>query len=462
MIEKTNKFKKLGQKNQTTIVLTLLLVVFLTYSLFVATHLQRGIIPDEPAHFLFSKHFASTWGIPPDTYETFSRGWYIEQNHFLYHWLNGRIINIIFLITPSITDWQLLIILRMINSFYALGSAIFVYMMSSEVIKYKWWRLFPVFLLTNTLMFVFLSGGVNYDNLAVLLSTIGLYFLVKVFTRRDFLTNSLSWMISISIGTLVKYTLLPLALGMSIVWAIFFFNNRKLLLPIKFNTTKVIILLVVFLALALANFSIYGVNLIKHQSILSPCKAILSEDQCQISPYVQRYNKFGLDEKLSLIESIRLGYPNPVEYLIKSWIPLMLTRIYGILGHKVYYPLHTIFWFELLFYWMVLLLFKYWRRPSNMVLSFLGIIVFYALTVFLISYDSELLFGFKNFLIQGRYIFPVISIAYVLLTLLTLQIPNRILRRISLAYIMILFFIAGPVTFILKYNSQFSGWFLIK
>lgn len=149
--------------------LLVLLLVFLAYSVFIAIRLDTGISPDEPAHFIFSKHYSTTWGKPPDTLETYSQGWYIEQNPLLYYWINGRIINLTQLINPSVTDATLLLILRLLSSLYSTGTLIFLYLLSKLIIHKAWWRLLPVFLLSNTLMFVLLSGGVNYDNLANLL-----------------------------------------------------------------------------------------------------------------------------------------------------------------------------------------------------------------------------------------------------------------------------------------------------
>lgn len=160
---------KIKQSKAELFLLLVLLLVFLAYSVFIAIRLDTGISPDEPAHFIFSKHYSTTWGKPPDTLETYSQGWYIEQNPFLYYWTNGRIINLTQLINPSVTDATLLLILRLLSSLYSTGTLIFLYLLSKLIIHKAWWRLLPVFLLSNTLMFVLLSGGVNYDNLANLL-----------------------------------------------------------------------------------------------------------------------------------------------------------------------------------------------------------------------------------------------------------------------------------------------------
>jgi len=195
---------KLWRSDIDKIILAAMLVVFLGFTLFLAFNLEAGIIPDEPAHFVFSNHFASTWGIPQDSLETYARGWYIDQNPFLYYWINGRVVNLLTFLVPSLSTRSLLVALRIVNVGFALGTVLGCYFLAGEIFKNKYWRLLPVFLLINTLMFVFLSSGVNYDNLANLLSMAGFLFLVRVFNKKQYLEYSLLWMIMIGFITLYR------------------------------------------------------------------------------------------------------------------------------------------------------------------------------------------------------------------------------------------------------------------
>jgi len=134
----------LWKKYAAPTVLILMLGIYLVSSVFIAVNLKTGIVPDEPAHFIFSKHFSSTMGIPPDTFETFSWGWYRHQNPFLYYWINGRIINLIQLIAPQFSDSNLLISLRLINVTYGLVTLVVCYLLSRELIQGRWWQFLPV------------------------------------------------------------------------------------------------------------------------------------------------------------------------------------------------------------------------------------------------------------------------------------------------------------------------------
>lgn len=459
-LEKFNKFKRIISLHNATIVLIALLIIFFAYIVFIALHVDRAIVPDEVYHFLFSQHYATTWGIPKDTPETWSYGWFIKQNPFLYYWLNGRALNAIQFVMPSVSSWQMLVFLRLLSAVYALGTVIFCYLLSKEVIKNKWWQLLPVFLLTNTLMFVFLSGGVNYDNLANLFCMAGLYFLVRVFHGKDFVSNSLGWMISICLGTLTKYPIVPLALVMGIAWLFYVITHRKLIFPLKIQGSAPIGLCIIFAVLFAANVGIYGVNLVRYQSLTPSCTDLLTQEQCNETYFIKRVNEIGLDHKLSIVESIQAGYPNPLEYVVDQWIPTMLYRIFGIAAHRFYMPSHIIILFRLLLIWGLLMAFRYIRKPSFAIYSLAGIFIFYALVLLYMNYNSELVYGFQHMGFQGRYIFPVIGAAYVLVGYLLTKIGNKFLRYGTLAVTLILFFAGGPIKFILHFNTIFQGWFV--
>lgn len=442
------------------IALAIILLIFLSFSVYMALNLKPGIIPDEPAHFAFSRHFSSTWGLPPDNADTFNLGIYIEQNPFLYYWINGRIINLIDLIKPGATEWQTLVTLRIINVIFATGTVLICFLLSKELIKHPWWQLIPVFLLTNTLMFVFLAAGVNYDNLANLLTMAGLLFFTQVFTREDFIINSSIWMIFISLGTLVKYTILPLALAMGIAWLIYIFIHRKEVFPVHFYGVKTLLLLLMLFTLFTGNFLIYGINLIRYEGLLPECEEILLESQCALSPLEQRYQEKAIKPKMTIRESIEKGYPNPFSYAVNTWVHNMLLRTFGMIGHQSYFPLELVRYYKILFYSAVLMGLFFLKPKSALTYSLVGISIFYALVLLYSNYNNELLYGFIHIGFQGRYIFPVIGPIFVLFTLITKNIPVRLLRVAFLGFTLGLFFIGGPITILLKYQAVFSSWFI--
>ncbi|MDF1521151.1 MAG: hypothetical protein P1P73_11835, partial [Brevefilum sp.] len=135
-------------------------------------------------------------------------------------------------------------------------------------------------------------------------------------------------------------------------------------------------------------------------------------------------------------------------------------RIYGILGFRTYYPQTVQIAHLILFYSILLIAILYYRDFNLKILSFLGILVFYGLVVFLKNLDFEFTFGFRTIALHGRYIFPVISIAYIAFTKVLLSIPRKRFRIPVLILVVGLYFYTGPLTFILHYKDVFSDWFI--
>jgi hypothetical protein len=354
----------------------------------------------------------------------------------------------------------MLVGLRFTSVLYSLGTLAFCYLLAKELIRKPWWPLLPVFLLVNTLMFTFLSGGVNYDNLVNLLCMAGLYFLVRVFNGKDFTTNSLAWLVCVCIGCLAKYTVLPLALFTFIAWLVYTLRKRKNLFPLPKLSKGQIALLIIVILLVVGNLAIYGYNLVVYRAVLPSCPDLLQPAQCDLSPYHARWEKYSLGRRMTLTESIQAGYPDPLTYFVEVWVKDMLTKTYGILGHKTYYPAHIITFYRLFYLGMLLLAARYWRRPPYAIWSAVFIILGYALVVFITNFNSELSYGFKHFALQGRYLFPIIGLVYGLVGYTQSLIKNRTLRIVVLALTIILFFVGGPIKFITRYEGVFSTWFL--
>ncbi len=309
----------------TILVLLGLLVIFVGSATFFALHLKRGIIPDEPAHFTLSKQFSTTFGIPPDVPETYALG-YIGHKPFLYYWLNGRFLNVLELLIPGVSSWKMLVALRLLSTIYSAMTVVFCYLLSMEIFENRWWQILTTFLLINTLMFVFLSGGVNYDNLVNLCACAGIYFLVRVIRGKSFYENSLAWLIFISAGTLTEGKTLPLAFITSAVWLVYVVRNHQQIdLPPRW-TWKLTGLTVIFIALLSLNLSIWGVNLVKYHALTPPCNKIMTQDQCNFSPFIARAQRLNLPEKLTLSDVVKEEYPDPVKYIWDYWTLTMPAR----------------------------------------------------------------------------------------------------------------------------------------
>ena len=457
-----NKYFRFWKKNNAKLGLLLLLAIFSAYSIFIATNLQTAIIPDETYRFEVSTYFADTIGIPYDVPVAYSSGDNLHRNHYLGYWLYGRAINAFQLFQPDATEWQTLVALRIFNWLFALGTLFFVYGLSMELIANKWWQLFPVFMLTNTLMFVFLSGGVNYDNPAIFACAGALYFFVRALKKEKFVVNSLAWAIFIAIACLIKYSILPLALAMGVIWLVDVIRNRKTLQlePIKKWHWSTLIYLTVLVGLVSLNIALYGVNLVKFHSITPDCADTFPQEVCDASFFGRRHSEMALPEKLTLIGAFKQGYPEPVRYFFDEWIREMLKRIYGIMGEKNYFPIN-IAYFHIALFWVLLLGFRYLKKLDFVKTSLIVIFGFYTAVLVIMNYNTELAYGFNKYVaLQGRYLFPVIGIGYVLITHILTKTTNKLLRWGTTAALIGLFLYSGPIRFIWYYGTVFADWFI--
>jgi len=349
-----NRIIKFWENNNAKILFLFLLIIFSGYSIFIAQNLNTGYIPDEVYRYEVVKHFETTWGIPDDVPITLTTGEDLHRNPYLGYWIFGRVLNIIDIFNPQGSEWQDLVGLRIVNWLFSLGTVIFTYLISKAIIKNKWLQLLPVFMLTNTLMFVFLSGGVSYDNPVNFFCAAGFFFFIRVLNHKDFLKNSLMWIVCIAIGSLIKHTVLPLAAIMFIIWLLYIIKNKdKIARKQSDKSIKIFVLLAVLFILLGLNINLYGINLIKFQSLRPSCYDTFSKEVCDESVFIKRIHELGLPEKLSLLEALKQGHPDPIRYVFDEWIREMLKRIFGIMGEKNYFPI-VVSYFHIAFYWLIL------------------------------------------------------------------------------------------------------------
>ena len=404
-------------------VLIILLVGFMAFAGLFAFKLQSGIIPDEPQHFALSQIFASTWGIPADFPATYAFS-SVGDKAFLYYWINGRFLNILHLFDPTSSDRKELVLLRLLSIVYALGSVFFSYLIAREIIDNKWGGVLVVFFLVTTLMFDFISGGVTYDNLTNLCASGGIYYLLRVFKGEDFYKNSLGSLIWICFGALVKVTILPLAAVMGLSWIGYFIKNRT---EINFRLhfgTAVIFGLSIFALLVAGNISLYGTNILRYHSITPTCDQVLTKEQCaQNLVYVR--NQHLSNSNINITEILAGKYPDPILYFYNYWIISMLNKIFGILGHKNFFlPSPIITFYLLLIIFSLFTIIRYWKSPTYATGSLYIIFIFYTLVLLATNYRAEMSYGFNHLGVQGRYIFPVISVGYTLLVRSLLEVQN--------------------------------------
>jgi len=412
------------------IALIFIFLVFLLVCIYLALNIKLGVSPDSYYHFEVSKAYSTTLGIPQNTPETFK--WRdITRIPYLYFWVNGRILDM----NDGAVDE--VVLLRIINVIYSLGTVYVMYLLSKEILKDKWKRVLPVFFLTHTLMFVFLSSSINYDNLANLLSTLSIYFFVKFVKKEEInLKYLLLMLLSLCIGALTKSTVLPVALVLVILSAVEVAKRRDKLKKIKAG--KELLLLIPIAIFVFLNLSLYGGNLLKYKSLEPSCTQILTHEQCLENGVYYRnkvdYNATHIDGPLDVFNMIIKGERiGPVRYFLK-WFPDLMSKIFGIMGDSSLYLLSCLTVLFILFFLAgAVLIISNKKKLTKIDKYLVTILLFYtAILFFTQNYSMYLTYNHYYLGLQGRYIFPVISIIYILLTKSFFFINPRKLRNVLL------------------------------
>ena len=438
------------------IVKWLIFSLFLVTLLFFTFKLKIGISPDSLYHIEVSSAYATTWGIPentPDTYEWRD----ITHIPYLYFWINGRILN---LNNGYINE---IILLRIVNVIYSLSTVFVTYLLSKELLKGKWTRLIPVFLLTNTLMFVLLSSSINYDNLANLFSVLGIYFFVK-FVKSKLDIKFLLWMlIALSLGSFTKFTVLPLAFILVVLSLVHIFLERSSLKSI--NLKKNILLLLPLLILLILNLQIYGVNLIRYGGLEPKCNQVLTHEQCLTNGVYYRDNVTRTPIEIDGISHILKMISNgervtPLEYF-GYWIWNITGKIFGIMGDSSLNITDTMKIFYLIFLSIgVVTSIRYRKKWKRLDYYLFATFLFYTSVLFLLqNYKMYLKFDHMYLALQGRYIFPIISIGYIMYIKSLLFITKRWILYLILIPLILLFIYGCLPFFVLNVENH---WFILN
>jgi 4-amino-4-deoxy-L-arabinose transferase-like glycosyltransferase len=433
------------------LILGLLLAIFLVFTIYLALNLKMGISPDSWYHLRVSQKFSETFGIPENGQDTYK--WRdIEHIPYLYFWINARLLNL-----NSITfNFNEVILLRVINVIYSFFTLVGTYLLSKEFFKKKWLRILPVFLLSNTLMFLFLSSSINYDNLGNMFAVFSILYFVRAVKKKGDWKSIFLMVTMIGLGGLTKYTTLPLSFILVLLTTVWVIKNWRIYK--RELKGKVLYWLIPLIILVALNIGVYGVNLVKFQSLQPKCLDVLTYDQCLQNGVFVRDNEWIPPVEVNLIDMISSGGRlDPIRYS-GIWIWEMTKRVVGIMGDKSLFALDIYIPFYLFFVVVTLLLAILNWKKFNIETKFISIVtLFYLLVLLLVqNYDMYLKRGYPTLALQGRYMFPVISSFYILLVLFLNRINSKWLRGLLFAGLIVLF-ILGCLPFFFQ-NVDWS-WF---
>ena len=446
-----NKKRKIEWKKANKIILIVQLVVFFLFGLYISLNIKFGIGPDEHYHLYVAQAYSKVWGVPENTPETYQWG-DITSANFLAHWINGRLLNMNFLKVDEIH------LLKIFNLLTSVGTLFLFYKLTGYVIKEEKYRTIPVILLANTLMFQFLSGMINYDNLTNFFAVLSIIYFVKIFKEPKEIKNYVLWAVFTCLGALTKYTIFPLALIEFILILVILIKEK-----VKFNIKekKFWLYLLLVLIFLLPVVLLYGKNIVTYKHLFPRCEEIMTVEQCMNSGVFRR--DYGQSAGIKLLSKEGIGMVfsrrwNPVKYFLK-WSWEMNHRIYGIMAHKDMFMPHNLhLTFAIYPISFVFLFLKDLKKKEKLDIYLLIVLLFYTFVLaFVQNYPTYLNRNGVIFALQGRYIFPVIFIYYTLLVKYIGEIKNKYVRILFFVILITMFLLSCIPFFLLSVTPD---WFV--
>ena len=429
------------------VLLVMVLIYFVAFGILMA---NLGGQPDEPKHLYYSNRFAETWGIPK---EDPASPFLITGFTYLSYWINGAALKILRFMAPGSSAGQETYVLRLLSLCISSVTVLYVYKLASKVTRNRFAGVLAAFFMANTLMFVFVSSGVTYDNFMNLASAAAIYHLVNIYQEEDYVRNTALLGTWLCLGALAKEQVLLLALLLSIAWLVYSIRSRKRL-SLNFSPRN-LAWIAVLSASVILFLSLYGVNVFRYHHLIPSCPQIKAREVCTVLSFRRPfYQAVDIRHLWSLRETIQ----NPFSYALNFWIIQMLTGIWGVVSHNSFPPLFSVALHGILILWAAICVIRYWKREHLVPTVLLLLLLAYTGYVLFMNYWSELHYDFRHFAVQGRYLFPVLGVLITLMINYFLQIPSLFLKRATLAFSLIVYFAGGLGLFIFRYAQVFSYW----
>jgi len=445
--EKNNKKRRFS--NKFPLYKSLLIFTIIYFVVFGVFMVHTDGQPDQVAHYYYSQKYSDTWGIPEDDANTFR---VITGQPYLYYWINGAVYKIFYSIFPN-SALRPIMLWRYLSVVYSLFTILFTYNLTKNVTHNPYAGVLSAFFLSNTMMFVFMSGGLSYDILMYLAAIAAINHLVNLYMNKDFIKNTALTGIWVIVGSLSKKQFLLLTLIIFLLWLFFVIRNLR---KITFKLDKKnVVFSLIFLGFLILFLGLFGTNIIRYSKITPSCAQIMASDVCRTYSY--RYEYY-FPSSLQWMWFVRDNLTDPIKYALTYWIYKMLESIWGILSHYSFAPIFSVSLHGIMLIWAFFLHFYYWR-PKDKISTLLFIILLgYCGYVFFWNYKTEVDFSFQHYGVTGRYLLPILGVLLTLMTNSFIKIKSKLLKQITIAFAVILYFAGGLGMYISRYATLFSHW----
>ncbi len=378
-----------------------LVVLFASQVVFFSLTTPFSLPPDETYHYRFIQLFAQN-GFSP--FISNQEGFYIlgqvtNLPFFLYHYL----LSFPYRLVENTSHPYLF--LRGINLALAIGS-LFILRSIGNQLKIRPVAIFATTLVvTNTMMFVLLSGSINYDNLVIFLALSNILLTLKLFN--GFQTRTfLLFLVTLIAGSLTKEAFLPIALASSVSLVFRYRRSLKQFftwIPELKKDRKTLAIFILLVMVSIPFVYHYGNNVLQYNKIVPKCDQINTVSQCEQNPIYKRSQV--LDNTIEAPQArSRIAY-------LSSWTEIMLNRSFGILAHQSIVNFQTlIFAIFVLFIIGIGFMIRYFSTKESVFFVLIFISSVYLYFLIKTNHSSYLRRGIVDLAVQGRYSFPVLFV----------------------------------------------------
>lgn len=422
----------------------LVYLYFFIFTLFFAVSIKFGIAPDETHHYNSIQYYANNSLDPAlDRQDSdFALGSIVTDVSYLYYYLMSFIYRL-----AETVNVDTVLALKFVNILLGIGSLVCLNYIAKTLKITKKVRLAAIFLIASIPMFMFISASINYDNLVIFMSVLAVAITLSL--REKFTLAKIMGLLAIVfLGPIVKKAFLAVSvvIGAYILYSLFK-NRSEATNQIKNLYIKNKAKLCVFgliLLIPVLMFSVkYGSNIINYKSTEPKCDKVLTHQQCLENPIYERtdnYNKQTVTKQ-----------PTSEDKYLVAWINLMVSRTYGIFGHKNFEHVSAVAALTVIAAYMLIIFF--FRKISFK--SFKSTIIpvlffFYMAALIYTNYKSYVKRGDISLAVQGRYALPVL-LPFILFVI---SLYNSTLRKktyqYSLIALIIIFSIVSGPLYILK------------
>jgi hypothetical protein len=318
-------------------------ILFALKAIYFCFNVPPGMPPDEMYHLQVIKLYSESKRLFPfnDSWTTFSQP--LPEFHvfrgtteyaYLYHLLFGTLVRVTG-IDPFL--WANLPWLRVLNLGLAAITLRYSFLIFTAVLPSKWLVLSGFVLITNLLMFNFLSAAVNYDNLLFVFCSAAIYESVN-FLKTPEKKLFFKIIFFLSLASLTKLS--------GLIFAVFLLgalgvSSLKILKALKEMCVRKLIQqgfkgvgcvwIVMVAVLGLLNLELYLGNFIRYGTILPECYQVYSSEICSLNKLEQRANQASAIIK-SKVLSGEVREMNIFSYFY-FWVSEMVDTSIGVRAH---------------------------------------------------------------------------------------------------------------------------------